>query len=82
MSVIEAKRRQIEKLFSKFNQTVKDHIGSVSRADFEWAWLTVQTRAFGDDFLPFDLCLMPMMDMLNHSNEKRKFIKFQLQPRE
>ena len=70
----------MERLYAKFNGKMSEYIGTVRRKDFEWAWLTVQTRAFGDDFLPFDLCLMPMMDMLNHSNEKRRYIKFQLNP--
>jgi hypothetical protein len=48
---------------------------------FNWAWLTVQTRGFGDDFLPFNLCLMPMLDMLNHSSDK-SLIRFKLEQSE
>ena len=71
----------IGRLFSKFYSACKKHLPSLNIQLFHWAWLTVQTRGFGDDFLPFELCLMPMMDMLNHSNDK-SLIQFKLQQSE
>lgn len=71
LKLVQSRKEKMERLFEVYQKSLSRY-GECSRSLFEWAWLTVQTRGFGDDFLPHQLCLMPMLDMLNHSHHSPK----------
>lgn len=60
----------------KLKEMTELDIDSIDETLFDWAWMNVGTRCFGTYHLPCEIAMVPLLDLMNHSNDDEKLAYF------